>query len=168
MFFDVIPKTKTPLKLPAGEKSGELKAENVTGLEREFYERKLDGCIIVKHPSSNIEGRVLLKEGYIIAASFENKSENITHLGEAALQNILAQYSPLTEAYEFDETDIWLAVNMNKEKLFKYDASSVERENNSVNKETAPISRKDVMAKYRLKDVTEDYADEIIKLAINS
>ena len=111
------------LKLPKGEEY--RMGLRYVGLEKligEFEEKEFCGYaeFYTKGANGPERGRILLDGGKIIAASYVIPESGNTFLRDAAVERILCNNKNYVNIYKLDDTDIWLAKDLNVSKLFTY------------------------------------------------
>ncbi len=73
-----------------------------------------------KGPDGPERGRILFDCGKIIAASYVIPESGNAFLRDAAMERILRSTKNYVNVYKLDDTDIWLAKDLNTSKLFRY------------------------------------------------
>ncbi len=191
-----LPFADKPLKLPMGEKLKKLEYVNVFELEGVLKSEGFTGYGLIENWNYGLQaggkGKILFISGDIIAASYD--SEGNVYSRTDALERMFNHPQSNVNLYSYDETDIWLAVEMNTYQLFEYEppekeeivvseqAEEVPQEQKvpqeaaqesgdsmfvvTFKKEEKKLSREELMSKYRLKEMTDDDADSLINNAL--
>ncbi len=171
----------TPLKLPAGVHMKSLANVNLLKHVPAFKNEKLTGYLAVNKINGYQQqevGKILMVSGDIIAASCEIGAKSLSRT--KALEEMFNLPLTIVEVYSYDETDIWLAIETNKSQIFEYapprikvneksDANQPENAEQSsgfsviFGEVEKPLSRGDLLSKYRIKELTDEDADVLIQ-----
>lgn len=171
----------TPLKLPAGVRIKNLENINLMKHAPVLKNEEFTGYLIVSKKDGfepQEIGKILMIAGDIIAASCEIGSKYFSR--SKALEEMFNMSLIGIEVYGYDETDIWLAIETNKSQIFEYTAPQIkvnekpdEHQSDNIEEgsgfsvifgeEEKPLSRGDLLSKYRIKELTEEDADVLIQ-----
>jgi hypothetical protein len=190
--------SEQPVKLPQGEKLKRLTNIDLMELDMQLKNKKFTGYLILDIPDHALkpggEGKLLFIDGDIIAASFEVKDQVLVR--HAAIEEMFGFHYVIADIVSYDETDIWLAIEMNRSNLFHYEPPEIkevvkpttvefkqqptkkvgeaaqEAEESwfrivTFKKKEKRLTREELLDKYKLKETTDAEAEVLIKGATN-